>query len=348
MPDPTLDAQAETRARRRPGNGEAPGRVSGGGRSASPGQIRGVAARNVVWIALAVLAAILAAISPGFRNPVNLQNILSQNAIIGIVACGMLVIMIGGNFDLSVGAAGGAVSITAAALSGKVGIGWAAVAGIGLGVGIALVNGVIVARLRINSFITTFAVSSIVTGILYVLTQAQSVTGSAGALSTIAYRRVAGIPVLFLCFLGFAVITQAFTRMTKWGHWTYAAGANPSASFLSGVPVTAIRIATFAFGGVAVGLAGVLLFGQAGIGQAQNAVNWPLDAIAVCVIGGASLAGGIGRVSNTVGAVLLLGVVSDALNELGVSPYWQPAVSGFVILVAVVADQVVRRGERTS
>ena len=302
--------------------------------------------RNSLWIALAVLMAILATVSEPFRNLANLQNILAQNGIIGIVAIGMLVMMISGGFDLSVGAVGSAVAVATAFVSVQVGLPLAIGAGLLIGLVLGCVNGFIIARIGINAFIATFALASIVTGILLVLTGGKSVVGRSPELQAFAYGRFLGIPLLFWAFLVFAILTHVLLSRTKWGHWTYSAGANSHASYLSGVPVTMVRFTAFAFGGLAVGVGGVLLFGQSAIGQPTGAEAWPLSAIAICVIGGTSLNGGVGRVSNVIAAVLLLGVVGNGLNQLGVSPYWQPAVTGAIILVAVIANQIGKARQR--
>lgn len=306
------------------------------------GTLAGFLGRNTLWIALVVLVLALSLISESFRNPANFQNILMQNSVIGIVALGMLVMMISGGFDLSVGAAGGAVGVLVAYLSGPWGLPAAIVAGIALGVLIGLINGLIIARLHINAFITTFAVASIITGILFVLTSGRSIRGTSDALTDFAFQVVLGIPVLFLVFIAFSIATYLLLSKTKWGHWVYSVGANAEASYLSGVPVLPIKIAAFTFGGLAVGLGGMFLFGQSAVGQPTAAADWPLNAIAICVIAGTSLAGGVGRVGNVVAAVFVLGVVATGLNQLGVSPYWQPAVTGTIILVAVVSDQLTK------
>ncbi|WP_378143947.1 ABC transporter permease [Cnuibacter sp. UC19_7] len=311
-------------------------------RSTRGGAVMTFIARNNLWIALVVLVGVLILSSESFRNPANLSNILMQNAIIGVVSIGMLVMMISGGFDLSVGAAGGAVGMLTAFLSNIWGLPLAILAGVVLGMLIGLINGVIIARLRINSFITTFAIASVITGIMFVLTSGQSVVGASDALTEFAFQDLVGIPVLFIAFVVFAVLTSLILTRTKWGHWLYSVGANPEASYLSGIPVLAVKVAAFVFGGLAVGLGGIFLLGQSAIGQPNAATGWPLDAIAICVIAGTSLSGGIGRVSNVVAAVLVLGVVSTGMNQLGISPYWQPAVTGAIILVAVIADQLTR------
>lgn len=303
--------------------------------------------RNSLWLALFGLVAVLAIVSEPFRNAANLQNILMQNGIIGIVAMGMLVMMISGGFDLSVGAVGSAVAVLTAFVSTIMGLPAAMAAGLALGVLLGAVNGFFIAKVGINSFIATFALASIVTGIVLVATGGKSVVGRSPELQTFAYGSFAGIPLLFIAFLAFAAVTWFILTRTKWGHWIYSAGANSHASYLSGVPVTTVKLAAFVFGGLSVGLGGILLFGQSAIGQPTGAEAWPLSAIAVCVIGGTSLSGGVGRVGNVVAAALLLGVVGNGLNQLGISPYWQPAVTGTIILVAVVADRLGHKRQRS-
>ncbi|MGV8897238.1 MAG: ABC transporter permease [Rhodoglobus sp.] len=299
-------------------------------------------ARNNLWVALLVAVIGLSIASATFRNPANLQNILAQNGIIGIVAMGMLVMMISGGFDLSVGAVGGAVAVLAAFISREVGLPAALLAGVLLATVTGLINGLIIARLRINSFIATFALASIVTGIMFVITQGKSVVGKSAELQAFAYGSVFGVSFLFLTFMVFAILTHLVLTRTKWGHWIFSAGANEHASYLSGVPVVPVKIAAFVFGGIATALGGLLMFGQSAIGQPTGAEAWPLNAIAICVIGGTALSGGVGRVSNVIAATILLGVIGNGMNQLGVSPYWQPAVVGAIILAAVIADRAGR------
>lgn len=322
---------------------EASSTTSGGGRIPLH-RVSQLAWRLGVWIALAVLVIVLSIVSDTFRHTANLQNILAQNAIIGLVACGMLVMMVSGGFDLSVGATGAAASVAAAHFSsGSLGLGGAIVAALVIGLLVGSINGLLIAKGGINPFITTFAMASVVSGILFVVTGAQSQPGSSGWLGELAFSKTFEIPTVFLVFIGFALITHVILGRTKLGHWIYSTGGNAEASYLSGVPVGATRISAFVFGGLAASVAAVLLFGQTNIGQPSAAADWPLNAIAICVIGGTSLEGGVGRVSDVIGATLLLGVVANGLNQLAVSSYWQPTVTGLIILGAVALDGISRR-----
>jgi ribose/xylose/arabinose/galactoside ABC-type transport system permease subunit len=143
--------------------------------------------------------------------------------------------------------------------------------------------------------------------------------------------------------MGVAVVTWFLLGRTKWGHYVYSVGGNREASYLSGVPVVSTQLAAFVFGGLCAAFGGLILLGQSTIGQPSSATDWPLTAIAICVIGGVPLSGGEGRLHGTIAATLLLGVVTDGLNLLNVSAYIQPTVTGAVILIAVAVDRLSRR-----
>jgi ribose/xylose/arabinose/galactoside ABC-type transport system permease subunit len=299
--------------------------------------------RYGIWAALVVLTIILVIASPSFRTTTNLTNILQQNAMLGIVACGMLVMMVSGGFDLSVGAIGATTSVVAAWVSGHASLPVAVLAGLAVGLVIGVLNGAIIAKGRINAFMTTFAMASVVTGLLFTATGAAPVTANAMGLTTLALGRVGQVPNAFIAYMGVAVVTWFLLGRTKWGHYVYSVGGNREASYLSGVPVVSTQLAAFVFGGLCAAFGGLILLGQSSIGQPSSATDWPLTAIAICVIGGVPLSGGEGRLHGTIAATLLLGVVTDGLNLLNVSAYIQPTVTGAVILIAVAVDRLSRR-----
>lgn len=301
-----------------------------------------------LWAVLAIVTGALMIASPTFRQAYNLENVLEQNAIVGVVACGMVIMMIAGGFDLSVGAVGAAASVVGAAVSASHGTLLAIVAGLAVGIGAGAVNGFLVARVKINAFIATFAMSSIVSGLLYVATSAQSEQGNSGFLAAVAGDRWGGIPVVFVVFAGFLVLVWLFLTRTRYGHYVYSVGGNAEAAHLSGVPVQRVQMFAFVLGGAFASAAGLLLTGQTGIGQPSVATDWPLEAIAICVVAGVALTGGIGRAPDVLAATLILGVIANGLNQLNVSPYWQPAVTGMVIIVAVALDRYNRVRRTTS
>jgi ribose/xylose/arabinose/galactoside ABC-type transport system permease subunit len=326
----------------------APGRTSGATRSPFPsGGSGGLVRRFGLWAVLILVTVAFMIASSTFRHN-NLENILEQNAIIGVVACGMVIMMIAGGFDLSVGATGATASVVGAAVSAHGGTVLAIVAGLAVGVAVGTVNGFLVARVKVNAFIATFAMASIVSGLLYVATAAQSEQGTSAFLSALAGNRWGGIPIVFVVFVIFLVGVWLTLTRTRYGHYIYSVGGNAEASHLSGVPVQRVQMFAFIVGGAFAGAAGLLLTGQTGIGQPSAAADWPLQAIAICVVAGVALTGGIGRAPDVLAATLVLGVIANGLNQLNVSPYWQPTVTGLVILVAVALDRYNRIRRTTS
>lgn len=281
--------------------------------------------------------------TPAFGRWANIANILQQNSIIGIVACGMLLMIILGGFDLSVGAVGAMTSTLAAALIVHSGTAAGIVVAILAGLLVGAANGAFVALLGMSPFVVTLGTQSVVLGGLFVATQAKPVYGVPESFTQLGLGRLAGIPIVTLVFVAVVVAIWALLRHTRFGHYIYAVGGNPQAARLAGVGVTWVTIGTYAIGGTLAGVGGILLLAQTGIGQPSSASTWALSAIAAVVVGGVPLSGGVGKVSAVVLGTFLLGVVANALNLNGVSSYWQPAVTGAVILVAVGVDSYQRR-----
>lgn len=305
---------------------------------------RGAGLSRYALLAIFVLLVVALALAvPHFATWPNFANVLSRNSIIGVVACGMLLMIIVGGFDLSVGAVGAMSSVVAAALivdhSIPLGVG----AGLLLGLTVGLVNGFCVAKIGINPFVATLGTQVLITGLLFVSTKAQPVYGVPESFTWLGLGRIGPIPVPTVIFAAIAIATWALLRFTTFGHYIYVVGGNRAAARLAGVNVDRVTLGTYAIGGLFAGIAGIMLLGQTGIGQPASAGDWPLAAIAAVVVGGVPLSGGVGTVGGAVLGTLLLGIVANGLNLIGISPYWQPAVTGAVILVAVGIDSYQRR-----
>ncbi|MBM7827672.1 ABC transporter permease [Microbacterium aurum] len=279
-----------------------------------------------------------------FRQPNNLLNILQQSSIIGIVACGMAVMIIAGGFDLSVGAIGAASTMAGAAImTGTGSIPLGVLGGIAVGLVAGTFNGLLVSRARITPFVATLGSSTIILGIIYASTNAAPISGIPPEFTQFGLGKIAGIPIPAIVFAGVALLIFVVLKWTKIGHYVYAVGSSREASRLAGVPVQGVLLFTFIVGGTLAGLAGLVLLGQTSIGQPTAGTTWPLTAIAAVVVGGTPLRGGTGGVHSAVIGTLLLGVLANALNLYGVSPYWQPAVTGAVVLLAVGVDSYQRK-----
>jgi len=292
---------------------------------------------------LVLLVVVQLLTTPAFGRWANISNILMQNSIIGIVAVGMFLMILLGGFDLSVGAVGAMTSTLAASLIVNVDTVIGIVVAILAGLLVGAANGAFVAKLGMSPFVVTLGTQSVVLGGLFVVTQAKPVYGVPEGFTRFGLGRLAGIPIVTIVFVLVVVAVWAMLRFTRFGHYIYAVGGNAEAARLAGVNTTAVTIGTYAIGGTLAGLAGILLLSQTGIGQPSAATSWALSAIAAVVVGGVPLTGGSGRISAVVLGTFLLGVVANALNLNGVSSYWQPAVTGAVLLVAVGIDSYQRK-----
>jgi ribose transport system permease protein len=305
-----------------------------------PTKLHAAATRNVMSTIFVLMFAVLCVASPKFRDPQNLVNILQQNSVIGIVACGMLVVIIAAGFDLSVGAVAAAAACLGAQMMVDHSIFAGIVAALLVGAVGGVFNGVLVARVGITPFVATLGSSVLFTGLLLSYTDAKSIVGIPSGLGEFVNGRSLGIPHSVLLFAIVATVVWAFLRLTAWGHFTYAIGSSREASRLAGLPVAAVVTFGFVLTGVLSAVAGLILLGQTAVGAPTAGASWALTAIAAVVVGGTPLRGGSGGIFAPIIGTLLLGVLSNALTLYGVSPYLQPTVTGIVILLAVGIDSL--------
>ncbi|MCP2168937.1 ABC transporter permease [Goodfellowiella coeruleoviolacea] len=300
---------------------------------------------NGALAGLVVLAVALSILSPSFLSTRNLLNVGVQAAVVAVLAFGVTFVIVAGGIDLSVG--------SVAALSGMVGAWLATTAGLpgvvalllGLATGAAagLVNGLLVSFGRLPAFIATLAMLSIARGLTLVVSQGSPVA-TPDVISALGANLGPYLPVPLLVMLLFFVIASVVLNRTYTGRAMYAIGGNEEAARLSGINVRGQQLAIYALSGLFAAVAGMLLAGRLSSAGPQAANGYELDAIAAVVIGGASLSGGVGRASGTLIGALVLAVLRNGLNLLGVSPFWQQVVIGVVIALAVLLDTLRRRG----
>ena len=299
-------------------------------------------------IALLIACAFGFARYGAFLTPENLLNVLRQNSMIGLVALGMTFVILTAGIDLSVGSLLAVAGIVAATLSPHgtlVAIAGGVVAAALLGV----VNGVTIAKARIQPFVVTLAMMIAARGVALAFTGENSVRVDAAAegLAWLGRGWVAGIPVpVWLLALAYLVGWLAL-RYTTFGRHVYAVGDDADAARLLGLKTDRVVIATYALSGALAGLAGVVLAARLGAGQPVAGTGWELDAIAAVVVGGTLLTGGQGGAGLTLVGVLLLGVILNLLNLEGtLSPWWQWVIRGaFLLAVVVIQGRVQRKVE---
>lgn len=295
-----------------------------------------------------VLFVALSLSSSAFLTSTNLLNILDQSAMVGIIACGGTLVIIAGGFDLSVGAIFAFASVAAAGVANHVDPIVGLLAGIVAGVLLGVTNGLIITRLRVNTFIATLASSYVFRGIATLLTGGFLVAVASDAFTVPGTYELFSTKFTIWIFAAVAVILGFVLARTAFGRYVYAVGGNPEAARLSGVHVNRIRVATFAISGMCAGIAGMLAASQDATGSAAGGMGLELSAIAAIVIGGTSIYGGEGAVWRSVLGVLLIALINNGFNLLSINPFYQSVVQGAIIIVAVALDQWARKSARTA
>jgi ribose transport system permease protein len=277
-----------------------------------------------------------------FFSPLNLTNILVQSSIMAVIAIGMTFVIIGGGFDLSVGSTVALAGCIAAIAIVKFGLVAGAVAGIAAGVAVGLANGVIIAKLGVNPFITTLGMMVLVRGIVYLITGGAPVgdEGLPSAFIAFGSARFLGIHYLVWVPAVLLLVLSWVMNETPYGRRVYATGGNREAAYLSGVPVERIIASTYVWCGALAGVAGVMLAARLQSGQPTAGEFYELTAIAAVVLGGASLQGGEGTLYKSIIGVFIMIVLGNSLNLLNVDSYWQRVAIGVVIIAAAAADRL--------
>lgn len=295
-----------------------------------------------IVVAFIVLCIVLSVVSPYFLGVNNLLNVLRQVSINGVLAIGMTFVILTRGIDLSVGSVMAFAAMVAASFA-SVSAGYPLILPIllGLGAGLALgsVNGVMVARFAIPPFVMTLGMLSMARGLTYIYSDGMPISSLSPSFLWLGQGMVAGIPVPVLLFAAVFALAWFILRYTAFGRYVYAVGGNPAASRLSGIDVRRITFAVYAISGILCGLAGLMIAARTSAALPQAGVAYELDAIAAVVIGGTSLAGGRGRIVGTLFGVLIIGVINNGLDLLGVSSFYQQLVKGAIIVVAVMLDR---------
>jgi ribose transport system permease protein len=300
---------------------------------------------TAVLLTLLVICIITAIFSSAFRTPTNLINVMRQIAILGIVSSGMAMLMISGGIDLSVGSTISLAGVTAGwVLAHGYGQFSAILTGILVGALVGLVNGLIVTKTRVLPFISTLAMMSILQGLALIVTGGRQIPNLGGKFfESIGGGMLGFIPMPVILMLTIMLISGYLLRGTRWGRNWYAIGGNEETAYLSGINVNTNKIAVYVLNGLFAGIAAVTLASRIGAALPLMGSGYELQSIAAVVIGGVALTGGRGNMLGAFLGVLLLGVISNSLNMLNVSSFYQYIAVGGIILIAVVANQYSQR-----
>ena len=293
--------------------------------------------RNRALLTLGLVIAVwivASATSRGFGTWGHLRYLLELAAVIGVVAAGQTLVMIGGGIDLSIGAV---ITVTAVGLpllsipGDPTGLG-AVVAILAIATAIGILNGAGVAFLRVHPMIMTLAMATFLQGALILLAGGSAVSVDNAAIDTLGNARPAGIPASVLLWIVVGLATVLLLRRTRFGARVYALGANPLASALSGVNVSTTTLALYGLSGLMAGLAGLLALGMNGQGYVGIGDPYVLFSIAAVVLGGTSILGGLGGYAGTVPGAVLLVTISGLITVVNASAGWRSVLFGVLIL----------------
>lgn len=303
-----------------------------------------------LWLGLAILAmlALVNLRAPGFASPENLVSIFNDTSILMILALGQMVVILTRSIDLSI-AANVALSGMVLALVNStypmVPVPLLILAAPLLGLALGAVNGFLVWKLDIPSIVVTLGTLTIYRGLTFLIAGGQWVNADEMTPDFISITRISllGLPLLSWFAILTAIAFFVFMTRSGPGRAVYAVGVNPTASIYAGINVGRTKFMAFCISGLVAGLCGYLWVSKFVIASSETAIGYELQVIAACVIGGVSIAGGIGTVGSAVLGALFLGVIGRALPVINVSPFWQMAISGAAIILAVILNA---RGER--
>jgi ribose transport system permease protein len=291
--------------------------------------------------ALLFITAVIALLDPQFFTASNLLNIGRQASVLVIVACGMTMVILSGAIDLSVGSAIALCSVVGASLGANVGLNapFTIVIVIGLGAVIGAVKGALIAWGGINSFIVTLGMMTVLRGMALTFTGGYPISGVPDAVRFLGFGVVGGVPMPLIVAAIVFVLVALLLSKTVLGRHIYAIGGNETSSYIAGVPVSLTKLMVFVVSGALCGLAAVVLLGRLGAGLPTAAQGMELDAIAAVILGGSSLFGGRGSVFGTLFGALILAVLQNGLNLMGVNSFIIQILSGVIIILAVLLDR---------
>ncbi|MBB5553251.1 ABC transporter permease [Rhizobium lentis] len=278
-----------------------------------------------------------------FMTWLNWLNLVRQSSINGILAIGVTFVILTKGIDLSVGSVMALAGMIAASLVTETNekfVLFGIFAGLAAGAGLGLVNGVLVAAVKVPPFVVTLGMLSVARGLTLIFSEGRPIPNLSDPFKWIGSGQIMYIPVPIVILFVVFLIGWTVLNYTTFGRYVYAVGGNEKAARTSGISTKVIVGATYVISGLLAGLAGLVLTARTTAALPQAGIGYELDAIAAVVIGGTSLAGGRGSLLGTLIGALIIGTINNGMDLMGVSSYYQQVLKGTIIVVAVIADQI--------
>ncbi len=295
---------------------------------------------RAIYVALVVLFLVFACLSDDFLSPNNLRNIVRQISVLGIASVGMTYVILIGGIDLSTGSVITFVNIITAYFMVNLGMNmWLAILlAVLASTGIGFLNGFLVANFNMPSLIVTFASQTIFEGLAYLISNGMPIFGFPKAFAVIGQGYLGFIPLPVIVMAAIFLIGGFLLNRTYFGRYFYALGGNETAARMAGIRVKRIKYLIFSLSGLFAGIAGIIMLARTNSGQPTAGKGYEFEVITGVVLGGVSLSGGSGKLSNVVAGVLIMGILKNGMVLLNVSEYIQMVVEGIILLLAVGFD----------
>ncbi|MFP3089326.1 ABC transporter permease [Treponema sp. TIM-1] len=299
-------------------------------------------------IFIVVVSAAVQARNHEFLTVLNIGQILTNTAILGILSAGMMMVLLTGGIDLSIGAIMAfSGMVTALTVWGNPGIPPVILVleGTVIGAAVGFVTGFLIARFSILPIIASLGLMNVIRGLTYMVSGGQWVSAyqMSEGFKALATGRILGVNNLVVIAIIIYLLFYYFITYTRTGRRIYAVGSNPEAAEITGLPRKRIVTLVYVLMGALAGLSGVLWVAKFASAQGDTAAGYEMNVIAACVLGGVSVSGGRGKVAGLLLGVILFGILANALPLINVSPFWQQAIQGLVILAAIISNVLIKR-----
>ena len=301
-----------------------------------------------IFAVVILLMVFFSVTSENFLHTNNLLNIARQVSMMGIAAVGFTFVLLLGGIDLSIGSVVTLVNIVAAWLMihGHQNPVVACTLAVILAAGIGFLNGWIVAKINMPSIIVTLSMMIIVEGAAYLVCDGLPIFGFPKAFAVLGQGYLGGVPIPVIIMVAVLAIGAFILNKTYFGRYFYAVGGNEEAAKLSGISVIGIKYLVYTLSGLFAGISGIVLLSRTNSGQVMAGKGFEFDVLTACVLGGVSVTGGVGKISNVVAGVMILGVLNNGLVLLNVNQYAQMEIKGIVLLFAVAFDTIQKNRKR--
>ncbi len=288
---------------------------------------------SIVFLVMFLIASFI----PYFLDIYNLQSLIRDLAFAGMIGIAQSLLLLIGELDLSVGKIASLCGILAGMLMVVYGVDpyITLILALILGLIFGMINGLLITKLRLNSMVATIGMQGVYGGINLVLTKGKAITGIPNSIYFLGKGDILMVPVPFLFTIIILIFSLILVKKTKTGRYIYAIGNNKEAAKVLGIKVDNVRVTVYAIVGFISALAGILYVARLGSSQSSIGGSWPMNSIAAAVIGGVALTGGIGNPAGALVGAAIISIISNMIVLLGVNVYWQSAVSGIVVVLAI-------------